>query len=220
MLVNTFELNNIGAKNNKAHAHYFTVFICLATWRAAKLGICTHFTSTNLPQCSQSVTSLMYVYYTDPHLFYQCLILVVITSSCYLYHPPTPQKNYYLDVWYIYRVFQIVVRGGGGVSTQWGGIRNFTEGGRIFFTGCWQPEEEWFWQCKPFSKLETAFCEYWTSIKIKLNTTCVSKEYETKRKMEQEQWLQLKMLCFIGLYFENCCLVMGATQSSDHLVIG
>ena len=129
MLVNTFELNNIGAKNNKAHAQYFTVLICLATWRAAKLGICTHFTSTNLPQCSQSVTSLMYVYYTDPHLFYQCLILVVITSSCYLYHPPTPpKKNYYLDVWYIYRVFQIVVRGGGGVSTQWGGIRNFTEG--------------------------------------------------------------------------------------------
>ena len=33
----------------KAHAHYLTVFIYLETWRAAKLGIFTHFTFTNLP---------------------------------------------------------------------------------------------------------------------------------------------------------------------------
>ena len=32
----------------KAHAHYFTVLIYLVTWRAAKLGIFTHFTSINL----------------------------------------------------------------------------------------------------------------------------------------------------------------------------
>ena len=41
---------------------------------------------------------------------------------------------------------------------------------------------------------KTAFCEHWTSIKIKINITCVSKEYEIKTKMEQEQCLQLKML--------------------------
>ena len=45
-----------------AHAHYFTIFIYLATWRAAKLGIFTHFMFTNLPQCSQSINSLIYVY--------------------------------------------------------------------------------------------------------------------------------------------------------------
>ena len=50
----------------KAHAHYFNVFIYLATWRAAKLGIFTHFTSTTLPWCSQSILSLIYVYYADP----------------------------------------------------------------------------------------------------------------------------------------------------------
>ena len=46
--------------------------------------------------------------------------------------------------------------------------------------------------------LKTAFCEYWTSIKMKINMTCVSKEYEIKTKMEQEQWLQLKMLFLLG----------------------
>ena len=47
---------------------------------------------------------------------------------------------------------------------------------------------------RTFFKLKTAFCEYWTSIKIKIN---MSKEYEIK-KMEQEQWLQLKMLLLLG----------------------
>ena len=28
--------------------------------------------------------------------------------------------------------------------------------------------------------------------------TCVSKKYEIKTKMEQEQWLQLKMLLLLG----------------------
>ena len=53
---------------------------------------------------------------------------------------------------------------------------------------------QWFQRLEPFSKLKTAFCEYWTSIKIKIN---MSKEYEIK-KMEQEQWLQLKMLLLLG----------------------
>ena len=33
-----------------------------ATWRAAKLGIFTHFTLTNLPRCNPSINSLIYVY--------------------------------------------------------------------------------------------------------------------------------------------------------------
>ena len=45
----------------KAHAHYFTVFLYLATWRAAKFGIFTHM-FTNLPRCSQSMNSLIYIY--------------------------------------------------------------------------------------------------------------------------------------------------------------
>ena len=33
--------------------------------------------------------------------------------------------------------------------------------------------------------------------------TCVSKEYEIKTKMEQEQWLQLKMLFLLGYDLQN-----------------
>ena len=38
----------------------------------------------------------------------------------------------------------------------------------------------------------------WSSIKIKINMTCVSKEHDIKTKMEQEQWIQLKMLYLLG----------------------
>ena len=100
-------------------------------------------------------------------------------------HPPSPYHQHH----------QGFLNSGKG----WWGIRNFTVGGggeRYFFTRWREPEEEWFCQFKPFSKLKAAFRECWTSIKI--NMTCVSKEYEFKNKKEQEQWLQLKML-FIGL---------------------
>ena len=69
-----------------------------------------------------------------------------------------------------------------------------------FFTRWREPEEEWFWRFEKFSKLKTAFCEYWTSIKIKISMICVSKEYEIKTKMVQEQWLQLKMT-FLFFYW-------------------
>ena len=45
----------------KAHAHYFTVLISLATWRAAKHNIFNHFMSINLPWCRQSINSLIRV---------------------------------------------------------------------------------------------------------------------------------------------------------------
>ena len=54
----------------KAHAYYFTVLIYFATWRVNKLGIFTHFTSTNLSWCSQSINSLIYVYYAYPQLLF------------------------------------------------------------------------------------------------------------------------------------------------------
>ena len=66
----------------------------------------------------------------------------------------------------------------------------------IFFTRRREPEEELFWRFEPFSKLKTAFHECWTSLKSKL--TFVSTEYESKTKMEQEQWLQLKVLFLLG----------------------
>ena len=43
------------------------------------------------------------------------------------------------------------------------------------FTGWRESEEEWFWWFEPFSKLKIAFCEYGTSIKIKINMACVQR---------------------------------------------
>ena len=98
---------------------------------------------------------------------------------------------------------QIPLRSG-GIQPQEGGNWKFCWG--RFFTGWWEPGEEWFSWFKPFSKLKTAFCEYCTSIKIKINMPCVYKEYEIKAKMVLEQWLQLKMkflLLFSGEIFSG-----------------
>ena len=46
----------------KVYAHYFTVFIYCATWRAAKLGVFCSFKFTKLPRCSHSINWLKYVY--------------------------------------------------------------------------------------------------------------------------------------------------------------
>ena len=74
------------------------------------------------------------------------------------------------------------------------GIGNFTWG--IFFLlgkFCWwESDKEWFCTSEPFSKLKTRFCKYWTSIKIKISTTCMYRDYKFEIKMVQEQWLQQK----------------------------
>ena len=57
-----------------------------------------------------------------------------------------------------------------------------------------EPEEGWFCGFELFSKLKAAFCEYWTSTKIKIKMACVSRESEIKTTLEQKQWLKLKML--------------------------
>ena len=79
----------------KAHAHYFTVLIYFAIWRAAKVGIFTHFTSINLPQCDVAKASTHYnvcILYRSPASFYEPLITVSLvwlpdcTSSCSYYN--------------------------------------------------------------------------------------------------------------------------------------
>ena len=55
------------------------------------------------------------------------------------------------------RFFQIVVRGwGNSPPPQLGGNLKFYCGG-IFLTKWRKPEEEWFWQFEPFSKLKNSF---------------------------------------------------------------
>ena len=82
----------------KAHAHYFTVLIYLATWRAVNFGIFSHFMSTNLSWCSQSNNLLMYAYYTGSQLLFmsawsQSCLHSCDHTSCYccpknfLYYP-------------------------------------------------------------------------------------------------------------------------------------
>lgn len=53
--------------------------------------------------------------------------------------------------------------------------------------------EKWFCQIESFSKLQTTFYIYWTSINVKTSMTCQYKEYEVKTKIVQEQQLYLKM---------------------------
>ena len=95
------------------------------------------------------------------------------------------------------RIFPILVSGGGEGKFSpvgWGETDIFTGGGN-FFTGWRNPEDKSFWRFEPFSKLEIAFCEYWMSIKIKINMTCVSEEYE----IEQVQWSRS------NTYSYKCC---------------
>ena len=59
------------------------------------------------------------------------------------------------------KVFQIAVKEQVEHFPQWGegkGDMKILLG--EFFTGWWEPEEEWLWPFEPFSKLKTAFCEY------------------------------------------------------------
>ena len=75
----------------KAHAHYFTIFMYLETWRGAKLCIFIHFTFTNIPWCNQNMNSLIYVYilYTDPQLITDMITLLRTTGTqkSFLYYP-------------------------------------------------------------------------------------------------------------------------------------
>ena len=88
----------------------------------------------------------------------------------------------------------------------------------------WEFEEEWFCPFENFSKLKTAFCEYWTSIKIKISMICVSREYEVKAKMVHEQWLQLKMKFFllgwIDFWWEGIKIWWGGGKWANFWLVG
>ena len=43
----------------------------------------------------------------------------------------------------------------------------------------------WFWRIKPFSKLKTSLCKYWTSNKTKISMRCMYKDYKVKITMVQ-----------------------------------
>ena len=51
---------------------------------------------------------------------------------------------------------------------------------------------------EPAQNLSSGLVACWISIKIKINMACVSKEYEIKAKMEQEQWPQIEMQFLLG----------------------
>ena len=91
----------------KAHAHYFTVLVYLATWRAAKLGIFTHFMSIKLPQCNQSINSLMYVYYTDPQLFFMSVWPQLWLHFFVLPPSPPPKNKFYITPW-THSIFYVI----------------------------------------------------------------------------------------------------------------
>ena len=81
------------------------------------------------------------------------------------------------------RVFQITLRGGRESEILLG----------VFFywvVGIWRRVNFIIWT---FSRVKTTFCNYWTSIKIKITMTCVYKENVDKIQMVEEEWLQLKL---------------------------
>ena len=98
------------------------------------------------------------------------------------------------------RVFQILLRSGGGRSKKfrWGVFFYWVVGiwGRVNFT---------IWT---FSRVKTTFCKYWTSIKIKITMTWVCKENEDKIKMVEEEWLQLKIQVLLDLLNYNMKIVI------------
>ena len=66
------------------------------------------------------------------------------------------------------------------------GMGNFVEGGGTFLLSGGNLRGRVFWPFKPFSKLKTTFCKYWTRFKTKISMTCVYKEYEVKIKYINE----------------------------------
>ena len=113
----------------KAHAHYFTVFIYLETWRGTKLSIFTHFTFTNLPWCSQSMNSLMnsliYVYSLQIPSWSQ-------TWSHFFVLLLPPQKNFCITPWWVFN-FDL------GVSTKKGRVSTPGKSGNLLE----DPEKFW-----------------------------------------------------------------------------
>ena len=79
-------------------------------------------------------------------------------------------------------------------------------GNLSFWWGWWEPEEGWFSYSEPFSNLKTAFCEYWTLIKIKISMNCVQR-VQNGNKNGTGAMATTKNEIFIRLEHENCYLV-------------
>ena len=76
----------------EAYVYEFTVLIYLATWRAAKRSVLTHFTFANLPRYSQSINSL-YPIQIRSWLFMSAWSRRDRTSS-YCCHPKKLEDSY------------------------------------------------------------------------------------------------------------------------------
>ena len=129
----------------KAHAHYFTVFIYLETWRGAKLGIFTHFTFTNLPWCSQSMNSLIYVYSIQIPSWSQ--------TWSHFFVLPALKKVFCINLWWVF-VFDLGTSTNKGRVSTPGKSRNLLEdqiqSGKfdIFWKNQGNVTEENFYPCK------------------------------------------------------------------------
>ena len=66
-----------------------------------------------------------------------------------------------------------------------------------------------FTSFKPFSRLKATICKYGSLIKTKISRTCVCKEYESKMKIVQEQWRQLKMKLFLAYNMKRIVYLRG-----------
>ena len=99
-------------------------------------------------------------YDTKPHALDQ----LEIGSNVAIYDPGKTSYKHWHKIGRIVEVLPNEQQGFANGGKGWGGvgIQNFAGG--ILLIGWQEPEEEWFWQFKPFSKLKTALCEYWTSI--------------------------------------------------------
>ena len=100
----------------KAHAHYFTVFIYLETWRGTKLGIFTPFIFTNLSWCSQSINSLIYVYSIQMTSWSK--------TWSHFFVLPLPKKSFCITPWWVF-VFDL------GISTNKGRVSTPGKSGNL-----------------------------------------------------------------------------------------
>ena len=63
--------------------------------------------------------------------------------------------------------------------------------------------------------VKTTFCEYWTSIKIKISTSWCTKSMKLKQTWYRSTDYAAKNEVFIGLKHENCCLGVKGELTSD-----
>ena len=104
------------------------------------------------------------------------------------------------------KVFQIVLRGRGMGKLPGG-----------FFYQVVGSDTEWFWRLEPFSKLKTAFCKYWTLIKMKISITCWHKEYEAgiypSSFTNVRSWTNIEFLNVVKCMWESQSTVSSSTGS-------